>query len=68
MFNQLLNMGLEVSGSSGVADAITSGLTTVKTDVLGIFAGIIGIALGIFAFKFAATQGVAFFSRLGKKA
>lgn len=67
MMNYLTTMGLEV-GASGVGDAITSGLTTVKGDVLGIFASIIGIALGIFAFKFAATQGIAFFSKLGKKA
>lgn len=63
--NYLISMGL---AEAGVSDAITAGLTTVKTDVLAIFASVIGIALGIFAFKFAASQGIGFFSKLGKKA
>lgn len=57
----------EGSASDAVVGAVTSGVGEVKTIFIALFSIVIGAAMGIFAMKFAAKQGIGFFSSVSKK-
>lgn len=49
-----------------VITGVTEGLTSLKGDVLLMFAGVVGVGIAIFGIKFATSQGLGFFKKVTK--